>query len=104
MRPQLISNENLSLADLPEPNADWSLISAFALTFNGYVVHGSFQKCAEIANGRHHETLTDLRTCLFFEQRRWRHFGDAPAADALAYIQSLVEQIRNRVASSAPAR
>lgn len=92
-----IQNEQLRAADVPEPNADWSTISTFALSFDGYGVHGSFERCAEIANACRSESLTDLRTCLFFEQRRWRHFGEVPDADAMVYIRSLLEQIRRRL-------
>jgi hypothetical protein len=92
-----ISNEQLKAADVPEPNADWSTISTFALTFDGYGVHGSFEECAEIAQARRTESLTDLRTCLFFEQRRWRHFGEVPDGDAMVYIQALLKQIRQRI-------
>ena len=54
--------------------------------------------CAEIANARRHNSLTDLRTCLFFEQRRWRHFGEDPEGEDMAYIREVVEKIRGRVA------
>ena len=90
--------QKLALEEIPLPDADWDEIGAFALTFDGYEHHGSFDKCADIANGRQHDTLVDLRTCLFFEQRRWRHFGDGPTGDALEYIRELVRSIRNKVA------
>jgi hypothetical protein len=92
-----ISNEGLRAVDIPSPEADWSAISAFALSFDGYSVHGSFEKCAEIANARRSESQTDLRTCLFFEQRRWRHFGEHPDDDTMVYIRGLVKRIRERV-------
>ena len=93
-----ISNKDLALSDIPTPEASWGELGEFALTFDGYSVWGSFDKCAEIANARRRESLTDLRTCLFFEQRRWRHFGESPDAEAMMYIRGLVEKIRNRVA------
>src|SRR5262245_4737602 len=73
-----ITNQALTLADIPGPDADWTTIGEFALTFSGYKAWGSFERCAEIANAPRHESLTDLRTCLFFEQRRWHHYGDEP--------------------------
>jgi hypothetical protein len=73
-----IPNRELKVSDLPAPGADWSTINRFALTFNGYEQLGSFEACAEIANARKSDTLTDLRACLFFEQRRWHHFGGEP--------------------------
>lgn len=78
------------------------MIQRFALTFDAYQHWGSFERCAEVANAGHNETLTDPRTCLFFEQRRWRHFGYAPDEVSMHYIRDLVAQIRARVAAPDP--
>jgi hypothetical protein len=94
-----IANENLTMSDIPSADASWEEIGEFALTFDGYEVWGSFERCAEIANAKRQESLTDLRTCLFFEQRRWRHFGEEPDEEAIAYIRGLVAKIRNRVSA-----
>jgi hypothetical protein len=92
-----IANNQLRLEDLPSPDADWQTLGNFALTFNGYEVWDSFEKCAEVANSRQDSTLTELRTCLFFEQRRWRHFGDEPNVEAMEYVHSILEKIRVKV-------
>ena len=94
-----IVNKDLMLSNIPNPDASWDEIEEFALTFDGYNVWGSFDRCAEIANTRSHESLSDLRTCLFFEQRRWRHFGENPDEETMVYIRGLVEEIRNMVAT-----
>ena len=73
-----ITNQDLRLEDIPLEDADWSAIGRFVLTFNGYEYWGSFEKCGEVASAHSHDALAGLRTCLFFEQRRWRHFGYAP--------------------------
>lgn len=99
---RLIPNEHLRTGDVPPPEAGWREIGEFALTFDGYERWGSFDACAEVAHARRHDTLDDLRTCLFFEQRRWRHFGEAPDRDAMAYVRELVEKIRACVARSRP--
>jgi hypothetical protein len=98
---------NLTEKDLPPPNAEnWGVIDQFALSFDGYNYWGSLKKCAEISNnsaqtyrekGILPSSLTDLRTCLFFEQRRWRHFGEHPDKDTMTYIHALVEAIRIKV-------
>ena len=93
-----ISNRKLALADILGSDADWGTIGGFALTFDGYKIHGSFEKCAEIANNQRQDSLTDARTCLFFEQLRWRHFGDDPDEETMRYIRSVVELIRSFVA------
>jgi hypothetical protein len=92
-----IDNDDLRLADVPPRSADWKDIVKFAHTFDGYSAHGSFEACGAIANQRSNATLTDLRTCLFFEQRRWNHYGREPDADTMEYIRSLLDQIRSKL-------
>jgi hypothetical protein len=94
-----ITNDKLQSTDVPPPDADWDVLNTFALSFAGYEVLGSFEACAEIANARKHDTLTHLRTCLFFEQRRWRHFAEYPDSETMSYIRGIIEQIRHKVAS-----
>ena len=93
----LISNQRLTLRHLPGPSADIDSLLRFALTFSGYDHCGSFEACAEIANAKKHDTLSDLRACLFFEQRRWHHFGDMPDDEELKYCRVIVEKIRQKV-------
>jgi hypothetical protein len=92
-----IPNDELIAERIPRPDATWYEIERFALTFDGYKHAGSFEACAEIANTRRNETLDDLRTRLFFEQRSYRHSGWPPEGDALEYIRGLVRQIREKV-------
>ena len=87
---------------VPADDAPWSEVARFARTFNAYDFHGSFAAVGEIANQRRCNTLVDLRTCLFFEQRRWNHFGTEPDSEAFAYIQSIVREIRQRVEAGSP--
>jgi hypothetical protein len=103
-----ISNTSLKLPDIPEPGASWYEIAGFALTFDGYGHWGSFDRCAEIGNNGAENygkdqtlprSLTELRTCLFFEQRRWHHFGDEPDGRVMVYIRALVEAIRANVST-----
>lgn len=95
-----ISNAELQLSDIPSATASMDAVSEFGDTFNGYKHWGSFKACADIANQQKHDTLTELRTCLFFEQRRWHHYGDVPDAEAEAYQRGLVEAIRRKVAAN----
>jgi len=97
MLPKPISNEQLRRDDVPAPSAEWSTIWTFALTFNGFKEQGSFHACAVIANEQRSATLTDLRTCLFFEQRRWHHYGDYPDEEAAVYIRSLLQRIHDAI-------
>lgn len=84
---------------IPGPDAGWYDISMFALQFDGYKECGSFEECAKIANAGRDKTLTELRTCLFFEQRRWRHFGEDPDEKAMVYIRDIIEKIRAKIAA-----
>lgn len=86
-----IPNEKLTIFHVPAKWDDWN---QFALTFNGYEALGH-EQCARLANQKSPKTLTEYRACLFFEARRWRHFGQPPDEEAHAYIQSLLEGIRD---------
>lgn len=88
---------NLRPKDLPSDDADVREITQFAHTFDGYARWGSFERCAEIANAPDHSTIDKLRTCLFFEARRWRHFGERPDEEAITYWRKLVSTIRTRI-------
>lgn len=90
-------NASLVAGQIPLENADWEEINVFAHTFDGYAESGSFERCAVIAHQRLHDTLSELRTCLFFEARSWRHRGDEPGNGDLAYLRGLVRQIREKV-------
>jgi hypothetical protein len=94
-----IPSENLQLEQLPPSDADWPQVWRLADTFNGYKHLGSFERCAEVANQQRNSTLTALRTCLFFECRRWHHYGVDPEGYEASYIRGLVEQIRVMVAA-----
>ena len=96
-----IPNSELRLEHLPSPDDDWGAIGEFALTFPGYEYWGSFDRCADIANERRAESLADLRTCLFFEQRRWRHFGEEPDDETMQYIRGIIEHIREMLKEGA---
>ena len=90
---ELILNKDLCLGQIPIPKSGYKEIERFALTFNGYEV----PNCADIANSRSAKSLTELRAALFFEQRRYRHFGHPPEGDDLEYVRSLVQEITVRV-------
>jgi hypothetical protein len=101
-----IPNSQLLSADLPSRRAAWKNIIPFAHSFNGYEQWGSVQKCREVsrlgiaqykAKRDLDQSLTELRTCLFFEARRWKHLEKDPNKACLVYVHALVEAIRLRV-------
>jgi len=100
-----IPNDELSDDNLPGPEADWRDISYFALSYDGYSRLGSTKNCGKLANaakarfeesGAVPDSMDDLRVCLFFEQRRWHHFGQHPDGDTLIYIHALMDAIREK--------
>jgi len=102
----IIPNSQLIENDIPARQASWKNIQPFALTFDGYKHWGSFKKCREVADfglNLHRieaplgQSLTDLRTCLFYEARRWKHYEKDPTKKGMNYIHALVEAIRLRV-------
>ena len=100
---QEIANTNLAEHDLPPPGADWEPINAFAHTFNGYAYSEKLHEIGNDASAAFEqsqalpESLSELRACLFYEARRWRHYGYDPGETAMRYIHALVEAIRIHV-------
>ena len=102
--PEPISNDQLQTSAVPKATARYDTIARFALTFNGYEWDGEsgrLQKCVE-STRRHFDekgvlprrTLDELRALLFFEQRRFRHFGENPKGVDLRYVRELLSAIR----------
>ncbi|WP_417766303.1 hypothetical protein, partial [Spongiibacter tropicus] len=89
-----ISNQELRLADIPGDDAPDFELQEFALTFNGYAEfpdNSGRDSCAVIANSKDHRSLSRVRACLFFEQRRGRQsdigWDRAEALKLLALIR-----------------
>ncbi len=89
----------------PEDAPWWPDGSAFALTFNAYDRLGSFDSVAKLANdtaagfaanGALPPDIDELRACLFFEQRRYRHFDSDPyeRSKSREYLKALIRRIR----------
>lgn len=107
---------------VPASTASWSEIQWFALTYAGYTRNGGFGPLATMANAtidRWFETreLPDdphvLRSCLFFEQRRWRHLGQGPwlkdttpitepVEEDRAYVEAVLDRIRELCGGQVP--
>ena len=92
-----ISNEELSLDHVPSINASLDEMGAFALTFDGYEYWGSFERCSEVAQGSRPESLAELRTCLFFSQRAWRHADGEASPHIDNEWRKLINLIRSAV-------
>jgi hypothetical protein len=103
-----VADSALVRSKIPLVGSDWEHeVIDFALTFNGYEYWGSFDRCAEVARrclriheqtGNLPETLTELRTCLFWLQRadRWNSQSDGydQPKEEKRFIPELLEAVR----------
>lgn len=101
-----IPNADLSADDVPGSALDLQAVTEFALSFDGYAYWG--ERCsdrAEAATAAYHASgavpsaLSDLRACLFYEQGRLRWTDDLPDEQWNAWIQALLDGIRQHVGS-----
>jgi hypothetical protein len=94
---RIIKTDELSIHDIPDPDADWDEISDFALTFDPMLELGTtdiykngFLKFEENAS------LVELRTTLFLLQRGTNHVGHLPQ-DILIKVNQLITFMRKKV-------
>jgi hypothetical protein len=109
-KPDEVPNEGLTASAVPPATASWRTIVGFALTIDGYKAIGQ-KECAQLANRVKSEfsrepasvetlSLTELRLCLFFEQRRFNHFGHEPQDADRIFINTLLGAIHRRIGNS----
>lgn len=94
-----IPNAELRVSEVPGRGDSWEAVSDFALSYDG---HGYWADLPTLA-GRVlqgwtrrrclPDTLDELRGCLFYEQRRWHHFGEEPSGRSAEYMRALVDAI-----------
>ena len=108
MKPSKPDGSEPQMIPVPDVDANLEDIFEFALTYKGYEMNGDedtgFQNCADIANNAKRDwyetknlpaSLHDLRSCLFFEQRRDHHSGGTLfGSDDFNYLAGLVSRIR----------
>jgi hypothetical protein len=94
-----VPNAELTTAGIPGRADPWDAVSEFALSYDGY---GYWDDLPELASRvlqcwtRSRSlpgTLDELRGCLFYEQRRWHHFGEEPSGRSAEYMRAIVEAI-----------
>lgn len=105
MEIRLISNEDLSLDDIPSGAIGDEALGYFAQSFDGPAIWGR-QRGGQMANGwREHweasrqlpDTLTELRGCLFFEQRRRNAMSPEIDDEQLEYEGALLARLRDKL-------
>jgi hypothetical protein len=108
-KPDEVPNDSLTASAVPRVTASWHTIVAFALTIDGYKAIGR-KECAQLANRVKAEfskdvasvetlSLTELRLCLFFEQRRFNHFGHEPQDADRIFVNALLVAIQRMIGS-----
>lgn len=112
------AEERESEIPVPGPEAPWSEVWRFALSWNGYIRHGAFEAVAEVAkaardgwkeSGVLSQNLPELRTALFFEQRAYRHSDQMLAGPAQGsegpeeeYLRALLRRIADLSGGAVP--
>lgn len=100
-----ISNEDLRRRHLPKPRAPFTVIVAFANTYDAYEIHGR-ARSARVANAAVStyakrqvvpDSLDTLRTCLYFEAQRWILWRQEPNNEAHEYIWALIDAIGEHI-------
>jgi len=94
-----ILNVELASTGVPRRGNSWDVVSDFALSYDGY---GYWDDLHELANRVLQSwtrsrvlpaTIDELRGCLFYEQRRWHHFGEDPAGRSAEYMWAMIDAI-----------
>ena len=97
--PSRIPTRALVLRDVPDSSADWAVIGRFALTFDPAETHGQQARDCDLRELGPCSSVVDLRCRLFFEQRRWNHFGRYPDPATRQLLQRLVYEIRLKLSA-----
>ncbi|HUI03931.1 MAG TPA: hypothetical protein VLZ77_10340, partial [Acidimicrobiales bacterium] len=99
-----IANAALGPDDIPVRGDSSDALAEFALSYDGYAYWDDLPELANRVLQRWTRdrslpaTLDELRGCLFYEQRRWHHFGEDPAGRSARYMWAVVEAIDELVA------
>ncbi|MHB8328189.1 MAG: hypothetical protein ACYDD6_00935, partial [Acidimicrobiales bacterium] len=95
-----VPNSRLCRDMVPGRGGSWEAVEEFALTYDG---HAYWSDVAELGNrAMQHWTrdralptmLDELRGCLFYEERRWHHFGEDPHGRGAEFVWALLDSIR----------
>lgn len=97
---ELVPHQMLHEGLVPRTGATWEKIKSFASTFDAYKLDG-VDSLPDLASKNAGDvkgcTLSELRASLFFEYRRYNHFGYDPDRHAMKHIHALVEEIRKPI-------
>jgi hypothetical protein len=94
---KLISDADLKLSNIPAPLTEWHALCDFCLSIDGYTTLTEEKQQRLMYRKYIPATLTELRTALFLEQRRFRGTDTYPDENELVYLHALVEAIRAHI-------
>jgi hypothetical protein len=103
--PCAVPNSQVKVHTIPDHGDSWDAVSSFALSYDGYAYWDDVSELAtrSIRSWTRHHTLPtsidELRACLFYEQRRWHHFGEDPNGRGALYVWALLDRLRVLVAT-----
>jgi len=98
-----LPNVQLRVHGIPDRGDSRDTVSSFALTYDGYAYWDDVTELATRsirAWTRHRllpDTIDEIRGCLFYEQRRWHHFGEEPTGRGALYLWALLDSLRHLV-------
>jgi len=104
-----VPNGRLAPDAVPCHGASWEALEEFALSYDGYAYWSDVDELARRALQRWTRDkslppqLDELRGCLFYEERRWHHFGREPQGRSRQYMDALLDAIATLVGRKAPA-
>jgi hypothetical protein len=100
-----VPNGQLRVHAIPEKGDPWDVVSSFSLSYDGYAYWDDVSELAtrHIRDWTRHRALPtsidEVRACLFYEQRRWHHFGEEPNGRAALYVWALLDALQNLIAA-----
>jgi hypothetical protein len=103
-----VPNAQLQLGAIPERGDPWDAVSSLSLSYDGYaywddVIELATRSIRSWTRDRAVPgTIDEVRACLFYEQRRWHHFGEDPSGRGALYIGALLDTLRTLVAARTP--
>ena len=95
---KIIATKDLKLSDLPRKNANWDIISSFALSWDPKV---------EIKDEKHqfsldhlpneNSTIMEIRVYIYDQQRSWNHRTGEIDSKSLREIHQAIELLRSKL-------
>jgi hypothetical protein len=100
-----VPNGALTASGIPHRGDSWETVSTFALSYDGYAYWDDVAALATrslrrwIRDRTVPASIDEVRGCLFYEQRRWQHFGEDPNGRRAQYVWVLLDTLRALVTS-----